>query len=54
MPRDRVIYVGDRSSDLHVMLHVNRTDRLPIAESIRSEGAPSESAVAAPTLLASA
>lgn len=31
--RDRVIYVGDGSSDLHVMLHVNRCDGLTIAVS---------------------
>lgn len=30
---DRVIYVGDGSSDLHVMLHVNRLDGLTIAVS---------------------
>jgi 2-hydroxy-3-keto-5-methylthiopentenyl-1-phosphate phosphatase len=30
---DRVIYVGDGSSDVHVMLHVNRTDGLTIAVS---------------------
>ena len=32
-PRDRVVYVGDGSSDLHVMLHVNRGDGLTIAVS---------------------
>jgi HAD superfamily phosphoserine phosphatase-like hydrolase len=31
--RDRIIYVGDGSSDLHVMLHVNRGDGLTIAVS---------------------
>ncbi|MGH9969746.1 MAG: HAD-IB family phosphatase [Pyrinomonadaceae bacterium] len=30
---DRVIYVGDGSSDVHVMLHVNRRDGLTIAVS---------------------
>lgn len=30
---DRVIYVGDGSSDVHVMLHVNRLDGLTIAVS---------------------
>ena len=30
---DRVIYVGDGSSDIHVMLHVNRQDGLTIAVS---------------------
>jgi phosphoserine phosphatase len=29
--RERVVYVGDGSSDLHVMLHVNRGDGLTIA-----------------------
>ena len=33
VPRERVIYVGDGSSDLHVMLHVNRGDGLTIAVS---------------------
>lgn len=33
IPRDRVVYVGDGSSDLHVMLHVNRGDGLTIAVS---------------------
>jgi HAD superfamily phosphoserine phosphatase-like hydrolase len=33
VPGDRVIYVGDGSSDLHVMLHVNRGDGLTIAVS---------------------
>jgi HAD superfamily phosphoserine phosphatase-like hydrolase len=31
--RDRVVYVGDGNSDLHVMLHVNRLDGLTIAVS---------------------
>jgi HAD superfamily phosphoserine phosphatase-like hydrolase len=30
---DRVVYVGDGSSDVHVMLHVNRMDGLTIAVS---------------------
>ena len=33
MPGDRVVYVGDGSSDIHVMLHVNRCDGLTIAAS---------------------
>ena len=33
VPRERVVYVGDGSSDLHVMLHVNRGDGLTIAVS---------------------
>jgi phosphoserine phosphatase len=33
IPRDRVVYVGDGSSDLHVMLHVNRGDGFTIAAS---------------------
>lgn len=33
IPRERVVYVGDGSSDLHVMLHVNRGDGLTIAAS---------------------
>jgi phosphoserine phosphatase len=33
VPRDRVVYVGDGTSDLHVMLHVNRGDGLTIAVS---------------------
>jgi len=32
-PLDRTIYVGDGSSDVHVMLHVNRTGGLTIAVS---------------------
>ena len=27
MPRERLVYVGDGSSDMHVMLHVNRRRR---------------------------
>ena len=33
VPRERGVYVGDGSSDLHVMLHVNRGDGLTIAVS---------------------
>ena len=33
MSSDRVVYVGDGSSDVHVMLHVNRTGGLTIAVS---------------------
>ena len=33
IPTDRVVYVGDGASDLHVMLHVNRGDGLTIAAS---------------------
>jgi phosphoserine phosphatase len=33
LPRDRMVYVGDGSSDLHVMLHVNRGEGLTIAVS---------------------
>jgi phosphoserine phosphatase len=33
IPRDRVVYVGDGTSDLHVMLHVNRGDGFTIAAS---------------------
>jgi len=33
IPYDRLVYVGDGSSDLHVMLHVNRLDGLTIAVS---------------------
>lgn len=33
LPSDRVVYVGDGSSDIHVMLHVNRGDGLTIAAS---------------------
>lgn len=31
--RDQIVYVGDGSSDVHVMLHVNRLDGLTIAVS---------------------
>ncbi|MDQ2945102.1 MAG: hypothetical protein M3Y27_04035 [Acidobacteriota bacterium] len=30
---DRIVYVGDGSSDVHAMLHVNRLDGLTIAVS---------------------
>ncbi len=33
LPHDRIVYVGDGSSDLHVMLHVNRREGLTIAVS---------------------
>ncbi|MEA2625520.1 MAG: hypothetical protein QOD06_1565 [Candidatus Binatota bacterium] len=33
LPRSRVVYVGDGSSDVHVMLHVNRGDGFTIAAS---------------------
>jgi phosphoserine phosphatase len=33
IPSDRVVYVGDGSSDIHVMLHVNRGEGLTIAAS---------------------
>jgi len=33
MGHDRIVYVGDGSSDVHVMLHVNRLDGLTIAVS---------------------
>jgi HAD superfamily phosphoserine phosphatase-like hydrolase len=33
LSRDRIIYIGDGSSDIHVMLHVNRLDGLTIAVS---------------------
>jgi len=33
VPNERVVYVGDGSSDIHVMLHVNRCDGLTIAAS---------------------
>ncbi len=33
VPRDRVVYVGDGSSDVHVMLHVGRQDGFTIAVS---------------------
>ena len=33
VPRDHVVYVGDGSSDLHVMLHVNRGEGFTVAAS---------------------
>lgn len=36
LSHDRVVYVGDGSSDVHVMLHVNRLDGLTIAVSENS------------------
>jgi len=33
VPLDRVVYVGDGSSDIHVMLHINRHDGFTIAVS---------------------
>lgn len=33
VPSDRIVYVGDGSSDIHVMLHVNRGEGLTIAAS---------------------
>jgi 3-deoxy-D-manno-octulosonate 8-phosphate phosphatase KdsC-like HAD superfamily phosphatase len=30
---DRIVYIGDGSSDIHVMLHVNHRDGFPIAVS---------------------
>jgi 2-hydroxy-3-keto-5-methylthiopentenyl-1-phosphate phosphatase len=33
VPRDRVVYVGDGSSDIHVMLHVNQGEGFTIAVS---------------------
>jgi len=33
VPRERLVYVGDGSSDLHVMLHANRGEGLTIAVS---------------------
>jgi phosphoserine phosphatase len=33
IPRERLVYVGDGSSDIHVMLHVNRGEGLTIAAS---------------------
>src|SRR5437016_14572543 len=33
VPTDRIVYVGDGSSDIHVMLHVNRGEGLTIAAS---------------------
>jgi HAD superfamily phosphoserine phosphatase-like hydrolase len=37
IPADRVIYVGDGSSDVHVMLHVNNHDGYTIAVSENSQ-----------------
>jgi len=37
---DRVIYVGDGSSDIHVMLHVNRRDGFTVAVSENKHIAP--------------
>src|SRR5579862_8520394 len=37
---DRVVYVGDGSSDIHVMLHVNRRDGFTIAVSENKHLAP--------------
>jgi 2-hydroxy-3-keto-5-methylthiopentenyl-1-phosphate phosphatase len=33
VPGERIVYVGDGSSDIHVMLHVNRNEGLTIAAS---------------------
>src|SRR6202008_655030 len=33
LSHDRIVYVGDGSSDVHVMLHVNRLDGMTIAVS---------------------
>ena len=33
VPRDHIVYVGDGSSDIHVMLHVNRGEGFTIAAS---------------------
>ena len=33
IPADHIVYVGDGSSDIHVMLHVNRRDGFTIAVS---------------------
>jgi len=33
LSRDRIVYVGDGSSDVHVMMHVNRLDGLTISVS---------------------
>jgi predicted HAD superfamily phosphohydrolase len=33
VPADHIVYVGDGSSDIHVMLHVNRRDGFTIAVS---------------------
>jgi 3-deoxy-D-manno-octulosonate 8-phosphate phosphatase KdsC-like HAD superfamily phosphatase len=37
---DRIVYVGDGRSDVHVMLHVNRRDGLTIAVSEANDVAP--------------
>lgn len=37
---DRIVYVGDGSSDVHVMLHVNRRDGFTIAVSESKNLAP--------------
>jgi predicted HAD superfamily phosphohydrolase len=37
---DRIVYVGDGSSDVHVMLHVNRRDGFTIAVSENKHLAP--------------
>ena len=37
---DRIVYVGDGSSDIHVMLHVNRRDGFTIAVSENKYLAP--------------
>ena len=33
LPKDRIVYVGDSSSDIHVMLHVNHRGGFTIAAS---------------------
>ena len=33
VPSDRIVYVGDGTSDIHVMLHLNRSDGFTIAAS---------------------
>ncbi|TWU20313.1 haloacid dehalogenase-like hydrolase [Novipirellula galeiformis] len=40
IPWDRIVYVGDGSSDVHVMLHVNRCDGYTIAVSENKHLAP--------------
>ena len=40
VPRDHVVYVGDGSSDIHVMLHVNRRDGFTTAVSENNHIAP--------------
>lgn len=40
IPADHVVYVGDGSSDIHVMLHVNRRDGFTIAVSENKYLAP--------------